>query len=289
MNLKVFSLILAAVLAFTAFSSLGVFAAELEVEEEPTVEELVCMARLAYDYANFLRAGVYDYWLHYSKGRPLRNFDKWLLSKGFLPQTLETKDIRELLPPVDRHTGGIYYGEGLDGLVGEWLFYALPEGITVETLREEYYNLYYYDKYGIFDCTRKHPGGGKCFSPYFRVDDSGRVYTNCIEIGILPEDQEFWENEDMWNSARIAFKDSQKIILTMHYKLPYGQVEGDTTVEYRKTPNGWRVYNSAFMGGWGDLPETGDNTLILLTVTALSVLGLCALAVAVGRRKKERF
>ncbi len=36
-------------------------------------------------------------------------------------------------------------------------------------------------------------------------------------------------------------------------------------------------------------PETGDNTPVLLTVTAVSVLGLCALAVAVGRRKKERF
>ena len=36
-------------------------------------------------------------------------------------------------------------------------------------------------------------------------------------------------------------------------------------------------------------PETGDNTLVLLTVTALSVLGICALAVTVGRKKKERF
>ena len=72
----------------------------------------------------------------------------------------------------------------------------------------------------------------------------------------------------------------------MHYKLPYGQVEGDTTVEYRKTPNGWRVYNSAFMGGVGEPPETGDNTPVLLTVTAVSVLGLCALAVTVKRKEK---
>ncbi len=35
-------------------------------------------------------------------------------------------------------------------------------------------------------------------------------------------------------------------------------------------------------------PETGDNTPIFLTLTALSVLGLCALAVTVGRKKKER-
>ena len=37
-----------------------------------------------------------------------------------------------------------------------------------------------------------------------------------------------------------------------------------------------------------DLPETGDNTPIFLTLTALSVLGLVALAVTVGRKKKER-
>ena len=35
-------------------------------------------------------------------------------------------------------------------------------------------------------------------------------------------------------------------------------------------------------------PETGDNTPIFLTLTALSVLGLCALAVTGGRKKKER-
>ena len=36
-----------------------------------------------------------------------------------------------------------------------------------------------------------------------------------------------------------------------------------------------------------DLPETGDNTPILLTLTALSVLGLCALAVIVKRKEKQ--
>ena len=103
MKKRILSFVCACLLLFTALSSLGTFASEPEGGDDcPTVEELVCMARLANDYANFLQAGVYGYWLHYSKGRPLRNFDKWLLSKGFLPQTLETKDIRELLPPVDR-------------------------------------------------------------------------------------------------------------------------------------------------------------------------------------------
>ena len=166
---------------------------------------------------------------------------------------------------------------------------------TIERITKtvnRYYNLFYYDNYEIFECTRKHPvygqpGGRKCYKDYFRLDDSGRVYTNSIELGILPEEADFWENEDMWNSARITFKDSQKIILTMHYELPYGQVEGDVTVEYRKTPNGWRVYNGDIVSdGWGEPPETGDNTPILLTLTALSVFGLVALAVTVKRKEK---
>ena len=35
-------------------------------------------------------------------------------------------------------------------------------------------------------------------------------------------------------------------------------------------------------------PETGDDTPILLTLTALSVLGICTLAVTVGKRKRRR-
>ena len=70
-------------------------------------------------------------------------------------------------------------------------------------------------------------------------------------------------------------------------KKPSGQVEGDVTVEYRKTPNGWRVYNGDIVSdGWGEPPETGDDTPILLTLTTLSVLGLCVLAVTVKRKEK---
>ena len=57
------------------------------------------------------------------------------------------------------------------------------------------------------------------------------------------------------------------------------------TVEFRKNADGWRIYGgSAFNGA--PPPETGDNTLVLLTVTALSVFGLCALAVTVKRKEK---
>ena len=296
MKKRIFSFFCACLLLFTALSSLGTFATEPEAEDDcPTVEELVSLARLARHYVIFLREGVLSYWQWYSWGFPLSDFMKWMISKGLLPQTLETKDIRELSPLTDRHTGQIYEDDlDLIGGTGEKLYYALPEGITIEKLKEEYYNLFYYDNYEIFECTRKHPvygqpGGRKCYKDYFRLDDSGRVYTNSIELGILPEEADFWENEDMWNSARITFKDSQKIILTMHYELPYGQVEGDVTVEYRKTPNGWRVYNGDIVSdGWGEPPETGDNTPIFLTLTALSVFGLVALAVTVGRKKKER-
>ena len=72
-----------------------------------------------------------------------------------------------------------------------------------------------------------------------------------------------------------------------------GSPSGRKTISLLKTDNGWRVnggtyfydtYSPALL-----LPATGDNTPIFLTLTTLSVLGLVALAVTVGRKKKVRF
>ena len=56
----------------------------------------------------------------------------------------------------------------------------------------------------------------------------------------------------------------------------------------KKTSGGWRISGGTYFETVYDItpPETGDNTPIFLTLTALSVLGFCALAVTVKRKEK---
>ena len=55
-----------------------------------------------------------------------------------------------------------------------------------------------------------------------------------------------------------------------------------------KTVDGWRISGGTYFppAVIQTPPETGDNTPIFLTLTALSVLGLYALAVTVKRKEK---
>lgn len=276
MNLKVFSLILAVVLAFTAFSSFGVFATELEVEEEPTVEELAYTARMAMYFSWYIYDGIYNQWrMYYEFGFPLDEFDQWLISKGMFVETLESKEETELLPLTDFHTGQIIVPpSNLDRL-----YYAFPSSITMKEIKEAYFSLFYYDMCNIFECTVKHPEDKKCYSKFFREDSDGRVYMSYWDYC-----EDYYTDEASWNSMRITYKDSQKIIIESS-----PDAFSKITAEFRKNADGWRVYDGDIFLRKCPPPETGDNTPILLTVTALSVLGLCALAVAVGRRKKERF
>lgn len=276
MNLKVFSLILAVVLAFTAFSSFGVFATELEVEEEPTVEELAYTARMAMHFSWYIYDGIYTQWrMYYEFGSTLDEFDQWLISKGMFVETLESKEETELLPLTDFHTGQIIVPpSNLDRL-----YYAFPSSITMKEIKEAYFSLFYYDMCNIFECTVKHPEDKKCYSKFFREDSDGRVYMSYWDYC-----EDYYTDEASWNSMRITYKDSQKIIIESS-----PDAFSKITAEFRKNADGWRVYDGDIFLRKCPPPETGDNTPILLTVTALSVLGLCALAVAVGRRKKERF
>ena len=91
---------------------------------------------------------------------------------------------------------------------------------------------------------------------------------------------------DRFSSEQLKTVD--QTALKYFLKYGYGQLERP---EYSRSFDAIAVKSvlDTLSAYYADSPETGDNTLILLTVTALSVLGLCALAVAVGRRKKERF
>ncbi len=143
MNLKVFSLILAVVLAFTAFSSFGVFATELEVEEEPTVEELAYTARMAMHFSWYIYDGIYTQWrMYYEFGSTLDEFDQWLISKGMFVEPLESKVAAELLPLTDFHTGQIIVPPSY---LDKQPYYAFPSSITMKEIKEAYFSLFYYD------------------------------------------------------------------------------------------------------------------------------------------------
>ena len=249
---------------------------EAESEDYPTVEELAYTARMAMYFSWYIYDGIYNQWrMYYEFGFPLDEFDQWLISKGMFVETLESKEETELLPLTDFHTGQIIVPpSNLDRL-----YYAFPSSITMKEIKEAYFSLFYYDMCNIFECTVKHPEDKKCYSKFFREDSDGRVYMSYWDYC-----EDYYTDEASWNSMRITYKDSQKIIIESS-----PDAFSKITAEFRKNADGWRVYDGDIFLRKCPPPETGDNTPSLLTVTALSVLGLCALAVAVGRRKKERF
>ena len=249
---------------------------EAESKDYPTVEELAYTARMAMYFSWYIYDGIYNQWrMYYEFGFPLDEFDQWLISKGMFVETLESKEETELLPLTDFHTGQIIVPpSNLDRL-----YYAFPSSITMKEIKEAYFSLFYYDMCNIFECTVKHPEDKKCYSKFFREDSDGRVYMSYWDYC-----EDYYTDEASWNSMRITYKDSQKIIIESS-----PDAFSKITAEFRKNADGWRVYDGDIFLRKCPPPETGDNTPILLTVTALSVLGLCALAVAVGRRKKERF
>ena len=246
---------------------------EAESEDYPTVEELAYTARMAMYFSWYIYDGIYNQWrMYYEFGFPLDEFDQWLISKGMFVETLESKEETELLPLTDIHTGQIIVPpSNLDRL-----YYAFPSSITMKEIKEAYFSLFYYDMCNIFECTVKHPEDKKCYSKFFREDSDGRVYMSYWDYC-----EDYYTDEASWNSMRITYKDSQKIIIESS-----PDAFSKITAEFRKNADGWRVYDGDIFLRKCPPPETGDNTPILLTVTALSVLGLCALAVTVKRKEK---
>ena len=292
MKKRILSFFCACLLLFTALSSLGTFATEPESGDDcPTVEELAYTARMAMHFNWFLYDGIYTLWrAHYEFGFSFEDddadFSRWLVSKGLFPETLESKEGSELPPLTDLHTGQVL--TDLDYIT----CYALPSGITMKEVKEAYFSLFYYDVCNAFECTVNHkiygePGGRICEKGYFREDSDGRVYMTCIGNCMLPDEIDAYTDEAVWNSMQITYKDSQKIIIESSPDIKVDFV-GKITAEFRKNADGWRVYNCNTLLTNCPPPETGDNTPVFLTLTALSVLGFCALAVTVGRKKKER-
>ena len=274
---KIICLLLALLLIAGAVISLSLpsLAEEFEAGDDcPTVEELAYTARMAMYFSWYIYDGIYNQWrMYYEFGFPLDEFDQWLISKGMFVETLESKEETELLPLTDFHTGQIIVPpSNLDRL-----YYAFPSSITMKEIKEAYFSLFYYDMCNIFECTVKHPEDKKCYSKFFREDSDGRVYMSYWDYC-----EDYYTDEASWNSMRITYKDSQKIIIESS-----PDAFSKITAEFRKNADGWRVYDGDIFLRKCPPPETGDNTPILLTVTALSVFGLVALAVTVKRKEKQ--
>ena len=93
-----------------------------------------------------------------------------------------------------------------------------------------------------------------------------------------------------WDETNILFLSEEKAEATFHWNLLGDErILGTSTMQMQKTERGWRVcggnHFDYFRGS--AMPETGDNTPVFLTLTALSVLGICALAVTVKRKEKQ--
>ena len=91
---------------------------------------------------------------------PLVETDQWMISLGyFSEESIETVG-SELPPHVDRHTGEEYPKDVYKNTPAR----SLPKEITMERLKKDYFDLFYYDIYEFFSCGHEHvvhnqPGG----------------------------------------------------------------------------------------------------------------------------------
>ena len=283
MKKRILSFFCACLLLFAALSSLGTFATEPESEEEPTVEELVELAKEAeWCGTSFWGAGAFHLFL-LARNNPDAPELKWAKEEGLMTETFEEKSAKELYG-INLHTGNmVALGTAYENMPAA----AFPKEVTVESLKKLYLQYFAYDLHGIFTCpVEGEHDMEKCFSTSFLTDSEGRLYSTPNAY----EDTSFTEKgseEDFWSSARITEQTENRIQMTLYGVNPE---ENFWTVEFRKTVDGWRISGGTYFppAVIPTPPETGDNTPIFLTLTALSVLGICALAVTVGKRKRRR-
>ena len=283
MRLRCISVVLCIILLFGSSLIVPAFADETENNGSYSAEEFAQMAEQAQAYTFLLNGGLYHYWRLIYEYHLSTYAANWLNEQGYIPEQLVQKKSNELLPHIDRHTGELY--DETDGSV----FSMFPEDITLETLKSEYFNYFYYDIYEIFDCAHSHPiygqpNGERCYNWYLTTDADGRVGVHNAEPPDYPEG---CEGDVFWGSARITSQTDTRVTITMTEDLDYQPQE--KTVEFVKTKAGWRIYGGTVFSWSGKPPQppiTGDNTPVFLTLTALSVFGLVALAVTVKRKEK---
>ena len=263
MKKRILSFFCACLLLFTALSSLGTFATEPESGEGNSEEaQALEAAEAADEFFGFL----FNYPLvkrHIENGYDLGKQTAEYAAYEYGKRTGLLEDIKE---------EAITVGEPLP-----YSYYPFPATMSSIARWEEEYTKYLTgDFLRYFDQKTMNP---------VVLEKDGRTYARFIgETHNLFAD---------WSDATcIVNGDTAEVSVLMRDDMDAGSPSGRKTISLLKTDNGWRVnggtyfydtYSPALL-----LPATGDNTPVFLTLTALSVLGLCALAVTVGRKKKER-
>ena len=172
MKKRIISLLCALLVFFVTLVPLGAFATEPESEEEPTVEELVELAKEAeWCGTSFWGAGAFHLFL-LARNNPDAPELKWAKEEGLMTETFEEKSAKELYG-INLHTGNmVALGTAYENMPAA----AFPKEVTVESLKKLYLQYFAYDLHGIFTCpVEGEHDMEKCFSNSFLTDSEGRL------------------------------------------------------------------------------------------------------------------
>ena len=270
------------ILPVVALSSYG----KTPIEDEALVEELVRLAKEAECLTEMISGENYlnycfetreqaEQSVHNNGSRYLEIWN-WGKAHGYLSGNRDSVETCEL-EIYDRHTGE---------KVTVLHCFAFPTTVGSQKILEDlktYFSRDIYDFYGCNHSLNSEEYKMPCYTKYL-VEKDGRMYRWCE--GSYNQVPSFTEEE--WSSGRLLERAESKAVLG--FDSEGIQQEHPLTVIFEKTSVGWRISGGTYFETVDDItpPETGDNTPIFLTLTALSVFGLVALAVTVGRKKKER-
>ena len=261
--IRVLSMVLLTVLIFTVFFVTVSATTEENTGDEAEKQELIALAKNAHCMYLML-AGEYRNFKYCAP-----DVKEFILQNGYAELPLQTYPCPVITgkwedgKPVETYTGYAYAAK-MD---------------SIETWKIEIEKYFTKDLFGFTTGIRGIP---ELTDVLYEHD--GRTYAHDLSL-----------SNDLvmhWDETDILFLSEDEAEAIFHWHLLGDErILGTSTMQMKKNQRGWRVcggdHFDYFRGSV--TPETGDNTPVLLTMTALSVLGLCALAVAVGRRKKERF
>ncbi len=243
--------------------------------EQPTLEELVALAKEAEDFVEIV-TGVYPYLASHSD-EDLREWDIKLknlaVEWGYIKPGF---DIGKAVYPFD----AIYVktGEVIENIDLGCIF-KYPDTVTYAKVKTDIEKYYASDFLGILDDK---------YSMYAVVGTDGKMYFHQYGMGGAL-DHTVGGDRPQWESARITSRNDNKITLTVD-----SYASSDITINYRITERGWRI-SGVFGGNYYSpfhtnhevtAPETSDGTAVYIAIAALSTVCLAAITIDICKNKK---